>query len=71
MELGEALGAVAALQQEGLAFRRAGELGRQAAGFAGKHQRRIDPQLLLDFLQVTCIRIVGHLLDRLAAPGVR
>jgi hypothetical protein len=41
MELGEAFGAVAALQQEGLALGDLAEAGFQVARFAGKHQRRM------------------------------
>ena len=46
--LGEALGAVAALQQESLAGGDARELLLQVARLAGKNQRRKGRELLLD-----------------------
>ena len=46
--IGEALGAVAALQQETLAGGDAAERLLQIARLAGKHQRRIARKLLLD-----------------------
>lgn len=45
-ELGKALGAVAALQQEGATLGDLGKLTAQLAGFPGKHQRRIAGQAL-------------------------
>ncbi len=70
-ELGEALGAVAALQQEGAALGHFGKLAAQLAGFTGKHQRRIAGQGLLDLQQVRRVGVLGLLLDRQGAPAVR
>ena len=52
--LGEALGAIAALQQEGLARGHARELRLQLARLARKHQRREGRELLLDL--ASCAR---------------
>ncbi|MNQ39937.1 hypothetical protein D3C85_535760 [compost metagenome] len=68
-ELGEALGAVATLQQEGTALGHLAELAAQLAGFAGKYQRRVTGQDLLDLGQVGGIGVVRLLLDRLASPA--
>ena len=48
MEFGEALGAVAALEQESLAFGHLAERGHQVARLACEHQRRIGLQPRLD-----------------------
>ncbi|MNF79909.1 hypothetical protein D3C84_621400 [compost metagenome] len=69
-ELGEALGAVAALQQEGAALGHLGELPAQLAGLAGKHQWRIAGQGPLDARQMGGIGVNGLLLDGLASPAV-
>jgi hypothetical protein len=58
-ELGEAFGAVAALQQERPALGHLGKLPAQLAGFAGKHQRRIAGQGLLDLQQVRGVGVDG------------
>ena len=65
MELREALRAVAALQQEGLALGDLGKLGLQAARLAGENQRRIAAQTVLGGLQRRRIGVVRHLTDRL------
>ena len=66
-----ALGAVAALQDDGAAFGDLGEGGFQAAGLAGEDQRRIGAQLLLHGGQLVRVG-VGRLLLRVAgAPGIR
>jgi hypothetical protein len=70
-ELGEAFGAVAALQQKRTALGHFGKLTAQLPGFTGKHQRRITGQRLLDVQQVRCVGVVGLLLDRQGAPAVR
>ena len=49
--IGEAFGAVAALQQETLALRDAAERGLEVARLAGEHQRRIARELALDRFQ--------------------
>ena len=49
--IGEAFGAVAALQQETFALGDAAERFLEVARLAGKHQRRIARELLLDGLQ--------------------
>jgi hypothetical protein len=68
--LGEALGAIAALQQEGLAVRDPRQRLLEAARLAGKHQRRKGPELLFGLGQHGTIRIIRHLQDRLIAPAV-
>ena len=69
--LGEALGAIAALQQESLAGRDLAERLRQVARLAGEHQRRKGRQLRLDRGQRRRVRIVRHLDDRLVPPALR
>ena len=59
--LGKALGAIAALQQEGLAGRNAGQRLLQIARLAGKHQRRKGRKLRLDVGQGLGVGIIGHL----------
>ena len=68
---GEALGAIAALQQEGFARLNLGERLLELARLAGEHQRREAGDLPLDVAERGEIRIDGRLLDRLLAPGVR
>jgi len=69
-ELGEALGAVAALQQERLATRHLCELVLEVARLAREHQRRKARELRLGRRQGLRVGIVRHLLDRLAPPAV-
>ena len=69
VELGEALGAVAALQQERLAGGNLGEPGLQAPRLAGEDQRRIAAQRVLDAAEGVLVGIAGHLPDRQAAPA--
>ena len=69
MELGEALGAVAALQQEGLAGGDIGQPLLQPPRLAGEDQRRVAMQGLLDALQCGLVGISGHLPYRQAAPA--
>jgi hypothetical protein len=68
--LGETFSAVAALQQESLAVGDARERLLQAARLAGKHQRREGRELFFDIGQPLPVRIIRHLLNRLAAPTV-
>ena len=68
--LGEALGAVAALQQEGLAGGDARQRLFQVAGLTCKNQRRKRGKLRLDIGQCLGIGIIGYLLHRLGAPAV-
>lgn len=70
-ELGETLGAVATLQQERPALGHFSELTTQFPGLAGKHQRRITGQGLLDLAQMRGVGVSGLLLDRQGAPAVR
>ena len=49
--LGEALGAIAALQQKGLARGDPGELRLELARLAREHQRREGRELLLDLVE--------------------
>ena len=69
--LGKAFGAIAALQQECLAGRDLGQRSLEVARLAGKHQRRKGGKLRLDIGQRLGVRIIRHLHDRLAAPGIR
>ena len=68
--LGEALGTVAALQQEGLAFGDARQRFLQVARLAREHQRRKGRKLRLDIGQCPDVGVVWHLQHRLAAPAV-
>ena len=68
--LGEALGAVAALKQERLAGRNAGQRFLQVPRLAGKHQRRKGRQLRFDVAQRLGVGILRHLQHRLGAPAV-
>ena len=70
VELGEALGAVAALQQKGLAGRDRGEPLLQPPRLAGEDQRRKAVQRLLDPGERRLVGITGHLPDRQTAPAV-
>jgi hypothetical protein len=71
MELGEALRAVAALEQETLACGDFGEIGLQRAGFAGEHQRGKPGQRFLDRSELRRIGISGQVLGFCRAPAVR
>ena len=51
VEFGETFGAIAALQQEGLALRHFGKISLQRARFTGKDQRRVAGQRLRRFLE--------------------
>ena len=70
MEFREALGAVAALQQEGFAGRDRGEPLLQPPRLTGKDQRRKPAQSLLDPGEPSLVRITRHLPDRQTAPAV-
>ena len=70
-EVGEALGAVAALQQEGLARGHLGQRRLELARLAREHQRRIAAQPRLGAGQRGGVGIDRHLLRRLAAPARR
>ena len=70
MELGEALGAVAALQQESPAARHRGKALLQPPRLAGEDQRRIVAQRRLDLGERRVVGIVRHLPDRPAPPTV-
>ncbi len=63
--LGEALGAIAALQQERLAGRNLRQRPLEVARLAGKDQRRKARKLPLDFGQRLDVQVVRHLHDRL------
>ena len=67
---GEAFGAIAALQQEGLAGGDARQRLFQVAGLAGEHQRRKRRELRLDIGQCLGIGIIGNLQAWLGAPAV-
>ena len=67
-ELREAFGAVAALQEERLAFRRQGQLLFQPPRLTGEDQWRIFGQLRLDQIQRCLIGIIRHLNPRFCAP---
>ena len=68
--LGEAFGAVAALQQESLAGANARQLLFQVAGLACKNQRRKARQLLLHGRKGRLVRVIRHLHDGLFAPAI-
>ena len=68
VEIGKALGAVAALQQEGLAARHGRQFRFQAPRLAGEDQRRIGGQPALDLGQGRGVGILRHLHPRLVAP---
>ncbi|MDF9865771.1 hypothetical protein M2437_004753 [Methylorubrum pseudosasae] len=65
----EALGAVAALQEEGLARPDARQGRLQLARLTGKNERRKARELRLDGLESARVRIGRDLLDRQVAPG--
>ena len=69
--LGEAFGAVAALEQETLAFGDARQLALELPRLARKNQWRIARKLRFDIGQALAILIGRHLLGRLAAPAFR
>ena len=69
--LAEALGAVAALQQERLARSGGAERALQLARFAGEHERRIAGELPLRFGKGRLVLVDGRLLDRPRPPAVR
>ncbi len=66
--VGEALGAIPALQQETLALSDLAQRGLEVASFAGEDERRIGRELPLNSLEDRKIRIFRNLHDRLAAP---
>ena len=70
MKFGKALGAVATLQQEGLAGRHRGEALLQPPRLAGKDQRWKPLQRFFDASERRLVRISGNLPDRQTAPAV-
>jgi hypothetical protein len=70
VELGEALGAVAAEQQKRLAVGDRGEPVLQPPRLAGEDQRRVVAQRCLDARQRGFVGIARHLLYRQAAPTI-
>jgi hypothetical protein len=68
--LGEALGAVAALEQKGLAGRDLGEGALELPRLTGKNQRRKACELTLDALERRRVRISRHLLDGFPPPAI-
>ena len=69
VELREALGAVAALQQEGFAAGDAGQFGLQVAGLPGEDERGIGRQPPLRVRQRPGVGVCGYLPDRPVPPG--
>ena len=67
----EALGAIAALEQERVARGRLAERLFELARFAGKNQRRIAGKLALGLGQRRAIGIDRRLRDRLRPPAIR
>jgi hypothetical protein len=67
---GEALGAVTALQEEGLAGGYARQRLFQVAGLTCKNQRGKRRELRLNIRQCLGIGIFGHLRHRPAAPAI-
>ena len=70
VEFGEAFGAIAALEQERLAFRDAREIGGQVARFAGEDQRGIGAELLGRGGERGGVGIGGELARFVALPAV-
>ncbi len=68
--LGEGFGAIAALQQEGLARCDLAQQLLQLARLASEHERREARELALHLGQRGGIRIVRHLLDRQGSPAL-
>ena len=68
--LGEALGAIAALQQKGFAGGDLRQGALEIARLAGENERRKTRQLRLDLGERFAVRVAGHLHDRSGAPGV-
>jgi hypothetical protein len=68
-EVGEALGAVAALQQEGVAGSDLGQRRLELARLAGEDQRRVAAQAGLGACQHGGIGVDRHLLSRPASPA--
>ena len=71
VEFLETLGAIAALQQKGLAIGDLGQLRAQAAGLPREYQRRIATQLILDPITRRGVRIGRRLSDRFVTPTRR
>ena len=69
VELGEALRAVAALEQEGVAARDAGQVSLEVPRLASEHERRPGGKALLGGVERSLVIIDRHLPCRLAAPG--
>ncbi|MNX99793.1 hypothetical protein D3C86_1322600 [compost metagenome] len=67
--LKEAFSAIAALQQEGVAFGHIGKLLFQATGFTGKNERRIGRKRGFRCRKRCRVRIFGNLLDWLLPPA--
>ncbi len=67
--LAKALGAIAALKQEGFASRDLRELLLEGARLARKNERRIARQTPFDLGEGLRVRIGGHLQDRLVPPA--
>ncbi len=71
---GEGFGAIAALQQEGLAARHLAQRALQLARLAGKNERRKAGELALDLGERGRVRIDRRLLDGFArqlSSGIR
>ena len=68
--IGEAFGAIPALQQETLALGDAAQRLLQVARLARKNQRRIARELTLDALQHLVVRVLGDLDNRLSSPAI-
>src|SRR5262249_16727065 len=68
--LGEALGAIAALQQESMPGRDPSQGLLEAARLAGEHQRREARKLPLDLGEGPRVRGLGKLVRRAASPAV-
>ena len=69
--LAEALGAIAALQQEALALLRFGQLLLERKDFPRGHQRRQAAQFLQRRRQLFLVRVLRQLQRRALAPGLR
>ena len=71
VEFGKAFGAVAAMQQEGLALRHLAKAGHQVAGLAGEHQGGMSLELAQNTVQRRLIRVIRHLTGGFFQPTLR
>ena len=71
VKFGEALGAVAALQQKGATGGGLRQFGRERPGLSREHQRGVAPQFRLRIGENRRIGVIGHLPRFMFAPAAR